>query len=328
MRGRKSRSLVAELNGESFNFTKDLVLKAGLVLIDVPDVGFKVSNFTATNMATMETRWSEVRSSLLIARSLLASFGYAAQTLSATSVLIPIAYYVRHRALDASYVTSSSAAADRERVRSWVNRSLMKRGVWGSGLDTLLNRLREVLRTHGSASFPTQGLETAMAGLGKALRFEEAEIYELLELRYGRPRTFATLAALYPGLDMTKAFHVDHVFPRSRFTAAKLVKAGIPSDKLDDYIGQVDGLPNLQLLAGIPNIEKQDVMPGDWLAGPHFTSDLARQRYIDEYDLDGLPGELSGFLDFYDQRRESMAVRLRHLLTVPIESASPETVAT
>lgn len=221
MRGRKSRSLVAELNGESFNFTKDLVLKAGLVLIDVPDVGFKVSNFTATNMATMETRWSEVRSSLLIARSLLASFGYAAQTLSATSVLIPIAYYVRHRALDASYVTSSSAAADRERVRSWVNRSLMKRGVWGSGLDTLLNRLREVLRTHGSASFPTQGLETAMAGLGKALRFEEAEIDELLELRYGRPRTFATLAALYPGLDMTKAFHVDHVFPREPIHCCK-----------------------------------------------------------------------------------------------------------
>lgn len=316
------RSLVAELNGERFSFTKDLVLKAGLVLIDVPDVGFKVSNFTATNMAKMENGWSELRSSLLIAGSLLASFGYAAQTLSAASVLIPIAYYVRRRGLGASYVTSSSDAADRERIKSWVNRSLMKRGVWGSGLDTLLNRLREVLRTHGAPSFPTQGLETAMAGLGKPLRFEQAEIEELLELRYGRPRTFATLAALYPGLDMTKAFHVDHVFPRSRFTAAKLTKAGVPSDKLDEYIGRVDGLPNLQLLDGIPNIQKQDVMPGEWLAGPHFTTEQARQRYIEDNDLDGLPGELRDFFSFSGQRRERMAARLRTLLTSPIDGES------
>jgi hypothetical protein len=165
-----------------------------------------------------------------------------------------------------------------------------------------------------------------MAGLGKSLHFEEAEIAELLDLRYGRPRTFATLAALYPGLDMTKAFHVDHVFPRSTFTAAKLTKAGIPSDRLDEYLSSVDGLPNLQLLDGIPNIEKQDVMPGDWLRGPHFTSDDARQRYVDENDLDELPSELLGFLDFYDRRRERMGARLRALLAPPTENASVASV--
>ena len=53
------RSLVDDLNGEQFNFTKDLVLKAGLVLIDVSDVGFKVTNFTQQNTALMEKRWPE-----------------------------------------------------------------------------------------------------------------------------------------------------------------------------------------------------------------------------------------------------------------------------
>ena len=312
------RSLVAELNGERFAFTKDLVLKAGLVLIDVPDVGFKVSNFTAANMATMETRWGELRSSLLVARSLLASFGYSAQTLSATSALIPVAYYIHQRGLDSSYVTGSAAASDRAKVQSWVNRSLMKRGVWGSGLDTLLNRLRDALRNQGALSFPAEGLETAMAALGKALRFEEAEIAELLDLRYGRPRTFTTLAALYPGLDMTKAFHVDHIFPRSRFTASKLTKAGVPAAQVDEFISRVDGLPNLQLLDGLPNVEKQDVLPSEWLKGPHFASDSARQHYGQENNLDILPDSLGGFLDFYDKRRDRMAVRLRELLTSPI----------
>lgn len=326
------RSLVAELNGERFAFTKDLVLKAGLVLIDVPDVGFKVSNFTATNMATMEKRWMELRSSLLVARSLLASFGYSAQTLSAASVLIPLAYYIHQRAVDSSYVTSSAAASDRALVESsWVNRSLMKRGVWGSGLDTLLNRLREVLRTQGLNGFPAEALETTMAALGKPLRFEEAEIAELLELRYGRPRTFATLAVLYPGLDLTKAFHVDHVFPRSRFTAAKLTKAGVPADKVEEYLTRVDALPNLQLLDGLPNIEKQDVMPADWLNGPHFTSDAARAHYVAENDLDNLPADLLSFMEFYDHRREHMAARLRAILTSPIEpepAVSPPSAAT
>ncbi|HEU5001546.1 MAG TPA: DUF262 domain-containing protein [Actinomycetota bacterium] len=313
------RSLVTELNGEKFAYTKDLVLKAGLVLIDVPDVGFKVSNFTEANMATMEKRWPELRSALLVARSVLASFGYSAQTLSAASVLIPVAYYVHQRGLGTGYVTSSAAAADRRRVESWVNRSLMKRGVWGSGLDTLLNRLRDVLRTKGTLSFPLEALETAMAALGKPLRFEEAEIAELLDLRYGRPRTFATLAVLYPGLDMTKAFHVDHVFPRSRFTATKLSKAGIPAKKLDEYLARVDGLPNLQLLDGLPNVQKQDAMPAEWMAGPHFTSAAARQHYAAQNDLDGLGLDLADFLEFYDQRRERMAVRLGELLVPPIE---------
>lgn len=321
------RSLVAELNGERFAFSKDLVLKAGLVLIDVPDVGFKVSNFTAANMATMEKRWSDLRSSLLVARSLLTSFGYSAQTLSAASVLIPLAYYVHQRRLEPSYVTSSSAAADRERMKFWVNRSLMKRGVWGSGLDTLLNRLREVLRTKGLDGFPTEGLETAMTGLGKTLRFEEAEIAELLDLRYGPPRTFATLAALYPGLDMTKVFHVDHVFPRSRFTPAKLTKAGIAADKLEEYLNRVDGLPNLQLLDGIPNIEKQDRMPTDWLAGSHFPTEEARQQYVQTNDLEGVPGDLSGFLEFYDVRRQRMADRLRSLLIAPFQGAPADVAA-
>ena len=48
-----------------------------------------------------------------------------------------------------------------------------------------------------------------MAGRGKSLRFGDAEIEELCELSYGHPRTFATLAMLYPGLDLTKQFSVQ-----------------------------------------------------------------------------------------------------------------------
>jgi hypothetical protein len=70
---------------------------------------------------------------------------------------------------------------------------------------------------------------------------------------------------LYPGLDFSKQFHEDHVFPRSRFTRTKLARAGIAADLIDDYIDRMDTLPNLQLLAGIPNTEKQATLPMEWL---------------------------------------------------------------
>jgi uncharacterized protein DUF262 len=307
------RSLVDDLNDDRFNFTKDLVLKAGLVLIDVSDVGFKVANFTRQNTALMEKRWQELRAAMLSAGGLLRSFGFAAQTLSANSVFIPIAYYINSRALGENYVTSSAAAADRELVRAWVTRSLMKRGVWGSGLDTLLSKLRDVLRD-SSGGFPSDQLEAAMTLQGKSLRFEDAEIDELLESRYNRPRTFATLAMLYPGIDLTQTPHVDHIFPQSLFTRSRLTKAGIPANRFDAYIDAADSLPNLQLLSGIPNAEKQATLPYDWLHGPHFPTAEKRERYLEQNDLQGLPLELERFLDFHAGRRELMASRLRTIV--------------
>ncbi|HYZ13054.1 MAG TPA: DUF262 domain-containing protein [Actinomycetota bacterium] len=127
----ETRSLLSTLNNGStpFSFSKDVVLKSGLTLIDAPDIRFNVSNFTQQNMALLEKKWGEVRSALIVARDLLESFGLSERTLSADSVIVPLAYYAYSRGLGSSYVTSSAQAADRQMMRSWVMRSQMKRGV-------------------------------------------------------------------------------------------------------------------------------------------------------------------------------------------------------
>ncbi|MBF6555937.1 MAG: DUF262 domain-containing protein [Acidimicrobiales bacterium] len=312
------RTLVSDLNDRpaAFTFSKDLILKSGLVLIDVPDIGFKVSNFTRSNMSLMEEHWAAIRSSLLTAADLMASFGYSGRTVTADSVVVPIAYYLHRRGGTTSYVEASAFAADRLQVRQWVARSLMKRGIWGSGLDTLLSRLREAIRTHGASGFPASEIEGAMTAAGKSLKFEEAEISELLDLRYGSQRVFPVLATLYPGLDLTKAFHEDHIFPRSRFTRTKLLKAGVPAEELDEFISKVDGLPNLQLLQGSPNIEKQAMLPSEWLEGPHFPSPAGRTQYENDNDLVDVPKDITGFLQFYEGRRQKLDARLREALGV------------
>jgi hypothetical protein len=312
------RTLVSDLNDRpaAFTFSKDLILKSGLVLVDVPDIGFKVSNFTQSNMALIESKWSAIRSALLTASDLMASFGFTGRTLTANSVVIPIAYYLHHRGLGQAYVESSSHASDRLAIQQWVTRSLMKRGVWGSGLDTLLGKLRDSIRTHGEAGFPSIEIETAMASVGKSLKFEEAEISELLDLRYGSQRVFPVLATLYPGLDLTKTFHEDHIFPKSRFTRTKLQRAGVPVGLIDEFITNADGLANLQLLQGGPNIEKQATLPSGWLRGPHFPSEAVRTQYINDNDLEFVPDDISCFDEFYEARRKRLEIRLRMTLGI------------
>lgn len=305
------RSLVSELNsnaGRQFSFSKDLVLKTALTVAGI-DVRFKVANFTQPNMARVEEEWPRIEGALLRAASLLQQFGYNERNLTANSVIIPIAYYLYLRDAGDSYLDSSADASDRLALQRWVTRSLIKRGIWGSGLDTTLTRLRETLATNGGSGFPVNEVEAAMARVGKSLTFDAAEIDELLNLKYAGQRTFAVLSVLYPGLDLGKKFHEDHIFPKSLFTRKKLVAAGVPSDKVDDFLAAFNLLPNLQLLAGTANIEKQDALPAVW-AAKAFPNEEKRATYFDENDLDGLPLDLVDFLSFYEQRKARVRSRL------------------
>lgn len=319
------RSLVSDINGNAgrqFSFSKDVVLKTALTIADV-DVRFRVSNFTQANMAKVEAAWPQIKSSLLRAATLLQQFGFHEHNLTANSVIVPIAHYLHLRGAGDSYLNSSADADDRLALQGWVTRSLIKRGIWGSGLDTLLTRIREELRTGSAAGFPVAAVEAAMAAAGKGLTFDTAEIDELLNLKYGGRRTFAVLSVLYPGLDLGKQFHEDHIFPKSRFTRKKLTEAGVPPDKVDDYLAAVNLLPNLQLLAGTANIEKQDSLPADWI-GTAFPSEERRATYAAENDLDGLPLDLADFATFYEQRK----LRIRNRLVQALgASAVPDEIA-
>lgn len=319
------RSLVSEINsnaGRQFSFSKDVVLKTALTIADV-DVRFKVTNFTQGNMAKVEAAWPQIKGALLRAATLLQQFGYNERNLTANSVIVPVAHYLHLRGAGDSYLDSTADAADRLALQRWVTRSLVKRGIWGSGLDTLLTRIRDVLRTNSTNGFPVAAVEEAMAAVGKSLAFDNAEIDELLNLKYAGQRTFSVLSVLYPGLDLSKKFHEDHIFPKSRFTRKKLLDAGIPLDKIDDYLAAVNLLPNLQLLAGTANIEKQDSLPAEWI-DTAFPSEDKRATYLAENDLDGLPLDLADFTSFFEQRKQRIRTRL--LAALGTTPGAPEDV--
>jgi hypothetical protein len=319
------RGLVQELNNggsREFSFSKDVVLKTALMIAGV-DLRFRVSNFTRENMAKVESSWDKTRSAMVRAAALLDSFGFSARTLLADSVVVPLAYYLAQRGLGDAYLHSTADAPDRQLLQSWTTRSLVKRGVWGSGLDTTLARIRQAIDAHGTDRFPVAEIEKEMAALGRSLTFEQTEIDELAELKYGGQRTFAVLALLYPGLDLTKEFHEDHIFPRSRFTAKRLHDAGIDPARIEEYRDSIDRLPNLQLLAGLPNVEKRAQLPHEWLETA-FPTVEQRLRYETDNDLADLPLRVEEFHDFYAARKQRILTRLMAVLGVSSATVLPE----
>lgn len=307
--------LVDELNGttaEEFAFDKDFVLKSSLVLADIPNVGFKVRNFTRDNMAKIESDWPKISGALRVAVGLASSFGYSGRTLTAGNALIPIAYYLLKRGLPSGFIESRSHAEDRERIRDWLVRSLLKRGVFGFAGDSVLRTSRAALQGGGEA-FPVAELESALSRQGKSLRFAPEEIDELLDERYGRQRAFSILALLYPGVDFRNKFHEDHIYPRARFTRKRLRDAGVPEEQVEAFLARVDCIPNLQLLEGIPNQEKSAKMPAVWLH-EHYSSEEKRAAWRERNYVSVLPEEITGFLDFYESRAAAMRERLLAVL--------------
>ena len=316
-------NLVDSLNqtGTGFDFSRDTILKAGLVLADVGDIAFKVKNFTTANMAKLESDWVAVSKSLHVAVGLLGDFGLSGGALTADSVLIPVAYYVHSRKLDHKYRQSPKDKNDREALRSWVLRSLIVRGVWGSGLDTLLRELREVIKSSGGDSFPAAEFEKAMAQRGKSLELTDALIEDVLLLEYGKARTFAVLAVLFPHVDTRNVFHVDHVYPAARFDGKVLAamrgrdgSARFTGGEISNLLGLRDTLPNLELLQGQENVAKSDKAPDDWLIAEYPTSD-DRTAFLERNALpETLPHSIDDFPTFYAQRKNILMQRLRAML--------------
>ena len=326
--------LVDALNatGQGFNFSQDTVLKSGLVLADVGDVGFKVKNFTTTNMATLEATWDDISTSLRIAAELLSDFGLSGGTLTADSVLIPVAYYVHQRGLTPTYRVSDKKEdrEDRAAVRSWVLRSLIVRGVWGSGLDTLLRDLRVVLRRDGANRFPLAEIEYAMALRGKSLEITDALIEDALALGYGGGRTWTVLATLFDHVDTRMQYHVDHVFPQAQLNAKALRAARsedgnrlYPDSMVDELVARRDLLPNLQLLPGPENVGKSDTAPDTWLVA-HYEGADERAAFIKANALpDALPHQIEDFLPFFDSRRDLLVARIKNKLRTQTAAAIP-----
>jgi hypothetical protein len=317
------RSFNEHLNrpDHKFDFKRDQIMKACLMLTDAGSVRFQIENYGHEQMLRIRDAWPDIKRCLDLAASLLEQFGLTASNLNARSVIHPIAYYFKHRGLDASYLTAKGHEDDREKVRQWVLRSLLRQGIWGSALDTLLTRLRTAIKEHGAAGFPLAEIERAMGELGKSLAFDDDAVRGLLQLPYGDRNTFALLSLIYPGSDTSRR-HVDHIFPQTIFTKTKLAKLGIGTEHLSSLQRMAQQIPNLQLLTPAENESKGGQPPAAWLAAA-FPNDVERNAVQAFHHLGPVLDDIESFEAFFAARQEKLAATIRSRLGVATPAVAP-----
>ena len=175
-------NLVKNINqiGEEFDFNNDFVLKSCLVLSDINNVAFKVSNFTNENMALMEKNWEIIGKSIRLAVELLDSWGYNSKTLTSKNAVIPIAYYLSKIGNPDNFVLFNGYREDRDRIKRWLILSLVKRAFSGQS-DNILGTIREVI-TKTPSEFPLDEIINKFKGDNKTLIFQKEDVVKMLEL--------------------------------------------------------------------------------------------------------------------------------------------------
>jgi len=298
--------------GSGFNVNKDFVLKAALVLSDFKDIAFKVDNFNKPNMLKIESMWKTIKNALYIAFQTVASMGFNRDSLKSNNAMIPIAYYIMTIGNPNNFDTSSNTAKNRAIIKKWLSMSLLKRCFSGQP-DNVLRPLREIIKNNGVNDFPLDEIIEKLRGTSKSIVFTNDDIENILDHRYGNAETLTILMMLYPSLDFNNKFHIDHMYPKSKFTKKKLAEKGVSADKIDGYIARVNDLSNLQLLAATPNIEKQDKDFDEWF-NEKCADDNSKIQYRMINYMPDMEYNYDNFELFMDGRRDKLKKELEAIL--------------
>lgn len=263
--------------------TRDLVLKACLVVCDY-EVVYNVKNFTAEAIAEIERNWTRIRQAIENTFRLLNRYGLTGDNLGSLNAVLPLVYYI-YNTPDFDFRGSSEfERVNASAMHLWLINSLLVSAFVGHS-DQTISTARATIRDHlrVGRDFPTQKLFDAMAKGGRLSQVDERTIEELLEMQYGKPRTFVALSMLYRDVDWNGAsWHVDHIIPQADAQKNVLRGRNLPEHRIQEILSAVNSLGNLQLLRGDENIEKGALPFRSWITG----------RRVDFYDQHMIPERL------------------------------------
>ncbi len=300
-------SLVDELNmiGNGFNFNKDNILKAALVLTDKKNIKFRASNFDKQTTNLIETNWEKTKKAISLAVNLLSNFGFNGDTLIANSVIIPVVYYLYKIDCPNNYLEADRYLNDRNKIKYFVQISLLKR-IFGGTPDSILLKMRENMQDL-SEGFPLSKL-LKVRDTNKSLILTDEDIDYLLDTKIEK-YSFTLLSVIFPAIDLKNKFHQDHIFPSSKYKNKKnLREIGYSEEEITFIVEHIDTIVNLQLLEGIPNTEKNNKYFDDWLL-KRYNSNEELDYYLNRNLLNKVYKK-NEFIQMYTDRKEELRKRL------------------
>ena len=310
-------TLVKEINQSSemgFYLGRDWILKTCLMLTE-SDVKFKVKNFKAEQVKAIQEQWESIKKCIKSTFKAVRRFGINPQSLTSKNAVIPICYYLYKKQSNGQslYLSIDNLAKEhdqRQAISQWLYMVLLK-GVFGGQADTILSGMRDVLKDNiEKAVFPLDDIIEKYKGSNKDLRFDAEYLDKLLDIQYGEGRCRALLHLLYPEMNPTETFHIDHLHAKIFFEKKALKTHDflqLDEELMEFYVDAKhwNTIANLHLLNDSQNISKSDKPLADWVACSDVT--ISKQSLLVD---DAISLDFDQFKDFYNHRRNSLRLRL------------------
>lgn len=176
-------------------------------------------------------------------------------------------------------------------------------GAFGSSTDSVLNRFRTIIKTNHD-SFPLQEMiknkDISADGI----------VEDILDMQYKDKSILMALSILYPNVDLKNKFHIDHIFPQSKFNAKNLKNSGVDENF---YKENLNSLANLQLLEGKLNQSKSDQYFDEWL-NKTYTDKSKREKYMEENCIPKIDLSFGNFKEFVEKRENFLRQKLKENL--------------
>ena len=283
---------------DNFAFDKDFVLKAILVLCDL-DIEFRTKNFNNKNMPAIHDRWDKVIEAIHRAISLISSYGFNKTNIVSANALIPIAYYILQKNTDLKNYTKEG----RDIIRHWFVVASIG-GLFRSSTDNILKSLRSKIKAN-NVSFPAQEMLPDKNDLSP-----DNLINAILNTEYKDKSITMAMSILYPHINLANNYHIDHIFPQSKFKKKIFAEKNITDT--DFYTDNLNSFANLQLLPATQNQSKNDEFFDDWLKKMNSAD---REAYMKgHYIPTDIDLSFDNFKEFIQKREELIRQRLKENL--------------
>lgn len=292
--------LLDRVNGDSFNFERDFVLKLSLVLLG-QKAAYKVSKFRAKGFReSMKSEWKNISNSFSDVRDFVQENTYMQDSKALPSGLLLIPFIYLRYAFPAQWKRILKSPEEKESLAKFMAR-LSLAGTFAGAKDNLIDTLVHEIDLAGG-SLDIAAMEAAIQRNNQPVAATE---FRVRKASYGSGAVRQIFSVLYPSPAVYQpaysgnSLSVDHIFPQAQLGQKLGGKMLFPKS-------QRDTLANLMLLTKIENSSKNDEEPHTWLArqSPDF---LERHCIPSDPSL----WLLDNYADFLDQRWILMLKRMR-----------------
>ncbi len=300
------KELVESMRESNVNITQDFVMRACLVLSDLP-VKYKLESFTSKNINLIKKNWNDIKISLIKLCELLPEIGYINHPNLSDNAIFPIAYYIKK----GGNIKNQKAKKSLQQyyVVSQVN------GIFGGQGDQVLEKIRTEIKKQldKDTSLNYQEFTDLKLPGNKTMKLKLDDLEDLVrETVYGSPHAYFLLSLIYPTVDFKiRRYEVDHIHPRSKFNPTNLRNNGIDNEEtITKWIEEKrDLLPNLELL-GKDNSYKGAMTIVEFLKSKTIRErkEFMRENLLSS-DIKFL--ELKNFDDFFEYRKQQLVTKLK-----------------